>query len=58
MVGLGPHKAESIGSQSQDHFYDFEQRRNREGSVHTTYTTRSQSRGGSRVSHEKNPKNM
>ena len=26
--------------------------------MHITYTTRSQSRGGSRVSHEKNPKNM
>ena len=58
MVGSGPHQAESMGSQRQDHRSDLKQRRDREGSVHTTYTTRSQSRGGSHVSHEKNAKDM
>ena len=58
MVGLGLHQVESIGSQCQDHFRNLEQRRNREGSVHTTHTSRSQSRGGSRISHEKNAKDM
>ena len=58
MVGSGPHQVESMGSQHQDHFRDLEQRRDREGSVHTTHTTRSQSRGKSRVSHEKNAKDM
>ena len=57
MVGSGPNQEESIGSQHQDHFYDLEQRRNREGSMHTTHT-RSQSRGGSGISHEKNAKDM
>ena len=47
-----------MGSQRQDHFRDLEQRKDREGGVHTTYTTRSQSRGGSRISHEKNAKDM
>ena len=46
-----------MGSQRQDHFRDLEQRRDREGNVHTTHT-RSQSRGGSRISHEKNAKDM
>ena len=58
MVDLGPHQAESMGFQRQDHFCDFEQRKDREGSVHTTHTTMSQSRGGSHVSHEKNAKDM
>ena len=58
MVGLGPHQAESMGFQCQDHFRDLEQKRDREGSVHTTHTTMSQSRGGSHVSHEKNAKDM
>ena len=47
-----------MGSQYQDHFRDLEQRRDREGSVHTTHTTRSQSRSGSHVSHKKNAKDM
>ena len=47
-----------MGSQHQDHFRDLEQRRDREGSVHTTHTTRSQSRGGSRVCYKKNVKDM
>ena len=58
MVGSGPNLKESIGSQCQDHFRNLEQRRNREGSVHTTHTSRSQSRGGSHLSHEEIAKNM
>ena len=58
MVGSSPHKAESIRSQRQDHFRDLKQRRDRKGSVHTTHTTRSQSWGGSRISHEKNANDM
>ena len=57
MVGSGPNQAEFMGSQRQDHFRDLEQRRDWEGSVHTTHT-RSQSRSGSRVSHKKNVKDM
>ena len=47
-----------MGSQQKDHFVNFERRRNWEGSVHTTYTSRSHSRGGSHLSHGKNTKAM
>ena len=43
-----------MGSKRQDHFREIEQRRDREGSVHTTHTSGSHSRGGSHLSHEKN----
>ena len=33
MVGLGPNREESIGSQLQDHFLNLERRRDREVSV-------------------------
>ena len=52
MVGLGPNREESVGSQCQDHFLNLEQRRDREVSVHTTHTNRSHSRSGSHMSHE------
>jgi len=58
MVGSSPNQAESMGSQRQDHFHDLEQRRDREGSMHITHTSRSHSRGGSHLSHEKNTKAM
>ena len=58
MVGSGPNQAESMGSQCQGHFCDLEQRRDREGSVHTTHASMSHSRGGSHLSHEKNTKAM
>ena len=58
MVGLGLHQEESMGSQRQDHFLHLEQRRDREGSVHTTHTSRSQSRIGSHTSYEENARNM
>ena len=57
MVSSGPNEAESMGFQHQDHFRDLEQKRDWKGSVHTTHT-RSQSRGGSHVSHEENARNM
>ena len=58
MVVSGPHQAESIGSQRQDHFCDLEGKRDREGSVHTTHTSKSQYWGKSHVSHEENARNM
>ena len=56
MVGSGPHQAESMGSQREDHFVNLERRRNREVSVHTTHTSRSQSWNGSHLSHEEDTK--
>ena len=47
-----------MGFQRQDHFHNLEQRRDQEGSVHTSHTSRSQSRGGSHLSHEENAKKM
>ena len=58
MVGLGPNREESMGSQRQDHFPNLERRRDWEASVHTTHTSRSHSRGGSHVSHEENARAM
>ena len=58
MVGLGPNLEEFIGSQRQDHFVNLECRRDWEVSVHTTHTSRSQSRSWSHLSHEKNIKAM
>ena len=53
MVGSSPHQAESMGSQHhEDHFVNLEQRRDREVSVHTTHTGKSQSQNGSHLSHE------
>ena len=58
MIGLGPHQQESMGSQQQDDFLNLERKRDREGSVHTTHTSRSYFRVGSHVSHEKNNRAM
>ena len=55
MVDSGLNQVESMGSQRQDHFLNLEQRKDREGSMHTTHTSKSQSRGGSLVSLEKGP---
>ena len=41
-----------MGFQHENHFINLEQRRNREGSVHITWTSGSQSRGKSHLSHE------
>ena len=58
MVGSGPNLEEFMGSQHQDHFVNLERRRNREVSVHTTNTSRSQSQSGSHLSHEENTRAM
>jgi len=58
MVGSGPNWEEFVGSQGQDHFLNLERRRDREVSVHTTQIGRSQSRGGSHVSHKENTRSM
>ena len=58
MVGSGSNQAEFIGSQCQDYFCELEQRRDREGSVHATHTSKSHSQGGSHLSQEKDAKAM
>ena len=47
-----------MGSYHQDHFRELEQRRDRERSVCTTHTSKSQSRGENHISHEENARNM
>ena len=60
MVGLGSHQAEPTDSQRQDDFLNLERERDheheqdREGSVHTTHTSRSHSQVGSQVSQRQN----
>ena len=58
MVGSGPNREESVGSQRQDQFFNLEWRRDWEVSVYTTHTGRSQSQGGSHLSHEENIRSM
>ena len=58
MVGLGPNRGEFVGSHRQDQFLNLKRRRDREISVHIVHSCRSQSRGGSHVSHEENTKSM
>ena len=58
IVGSGPNHEESVRSQCQDQFLNLEWRKDREVSVHTTYNSRSHSRGGSHVSHGENARNM
>ena len=58
MVGSSPNPTESIGSQHQDHFHELEWKRDREGSVRTTHTSKSQSWSKNHISHEENARNM
>ena len=58
MVGSSPHQQESTGFQWQDDFLNLERRRDREGSVDTTRTSRSHSRVGSHISQEQRNKAM
>ena len=58
MVRSSPHQQESMGSQRQDDFLNLECKRDREGSVHTTHTSKSYSRVGSHVSQEQNNRAM
>ena len=54
MEGSGQHQAEPANSQRQDDFLNLKHERDqeeyREGSVHTTHTSKSHSRAGSHVS--------
>ena len=56
MVGSSPLQAKSMGFQRQDHFVNLEHRRDREVSVHTSHTSRSQSQTRSHHSHKENTK--
>ena len=53
-----PLQAESRGSQHGNLYRSLERREDREGSVRTTHTSKSSSRGKSRVSHAKNDRDM
>ena len=58
MVGSGLNRGESVSSQRQDWFLNLERRKDREVSVHTTHTGRSQLQSGSRISHKENTRSM
>ena len=53
-----PHQAESRGSQHNNSVAYPQQRGDHEGSMHTTHTSKSQSRGKSHVSHAKSERDM
>ena len=55
---VNPHQVESGGSQRNNSVVNPQQRGNREGSVQTTHTSKSQSRGKSHVSHAKKERDM
>ena len=57
-VDVNLHQAESRGSQHSNPRRSPEQKGGRKGSVHTTYTNKSQSRGKSHVSYAKNDRDM
>ena len=54
MAEPGQQLAESRASQHVDPFLNLERRQDREGSVHTARDDRSQSHGGSHMSHAEN----
>ena len=58
MVGSSTYQQESMGSQRQDDFLNLERRRDWEGSVYTTHTSRSHSWVESHVSQEQNNRAM
>ena len=55
---VNPHQAESEGSQHNNYVVNPQQMGNREGSVQTTHTSKSQSREKSHVSYAKNERDM
>ena len=57
-INADPRRAELRGSQHGNPHRSLEWREGREGSVRTTHTSKSQSRGKSHVSHAKNDKDM
>ena len=58
MAGSGQDWKESVGFQRQDQFLNLKRMRDREVGMHTTHTSRSQSQGGSHISHEENTRNL
>ena len=58
MVDSRSNLEESWGSQRQDHFVNLKRRNDQEVSMHTTYTSKSQSRSGSHLSHQENARAM
>ena len=61
MVGSGPNREESMGSQGEDQFVNLERRDrevNQTPSVHTGHTSKSHSRTGSHVSHGEETRNL
>ena len=57
-VDANLHQAKSRRSQHSNPFVNLQQRGDHEGSVHTTHTSKSQSRRKSRVSHAKNDRDV
>ena len=55
---VNPHQAESGDSQHNNSVVNPQQMGDHEGSVQTTHTSKSQSRGKSHVSHAKNERDM
>ena len=58
MAGSGQDWEESVGFQRQDQFLNLKRKRDRDISVHTTHTSRIQSRGRSYISQEENTKSI
>ena len=55
---VNPHQAEARGSQHNNSVVNPQQKGDHEGSVQTTHTSKSQSRGKSHVSYAKNERDM
>ena len=58
MVGSGPYEQKSTGSQQQDDFLTLERKKDREGSMRTTHTSKSHSRVRSHVSQKQHNRAM
>ena len=58
MVGSGPNREESMGSQHEDQFVNLERRRDHEVSMHTNHTSRSHFKTGSHISHGEETRNL
>ena len=58
MANSGSHQAESMTSQRENPFANLKRRKDREGSVHVTHTSKSHSRVGSHVSQQQHNKPM
>ena len=58
MANSGSHQVKSMASQRENPFANLERRRDQEGSVHVTHTSKSHSRVGSHVSQEQHNKAM